>query len=354
MTEPTEEHERTMAFAEIALGQMKALHKPATPRNYEVWYTYATGYSPSLNQTVNETLARNGTLTDADFEQVYATYISSTRLTDKIDTVGSRVMDEINQVMAMMDAAAGSASTYTENLSAVSDRLGNAKDREGLRAIVETLVTTASEMKQNNNALEARLNASREEINQLQENLAVVRNESLTDPLTGLANRKHFDQQLADTMAEAAERSEPLAGDGRHRPFQDLQRYLGSPNGRSGSPPCRHVAQAERQGPGHRRALRRRGVLSHSAEHRAALGAHGCRPHPPSGDVEGTDETLDRPEPRPGDDFTGLGDGAQGRYRAVPDRAGRRLPLRRQAQRPQPGDLRNRSGSGGVPEFKVA
>jgi diguanylate cyclase len=211
MTEPTEEHERTMAFAEIALGQIKALHQPATPRNYEVWYTYATGYSPSLNQTVNETLARNGTLTDADFEQVYATYISSTRLTDKIDTVGSRVMDEINQVMAMMDAAAGSASTYTENLSAVSDRLGNAKDREGLRAIVETLVTTASEMKQNNNALEARLNASREEINQLQENLAVVRNESLTDPLTGLANRKHFDQQLADTMAEAAERSEPLS-----------------------------------------------------------------------------------------------------------------------------------------------
>jgi diguanylate cyclase len=211
MTQTAGEHERTMAFADIAFGQMKALQQPATPRNYEVWYTYATGYNPSLNQTVNETLARAGVLTDADLEQIYATYISSTRYSDKIDRVGSRVMDEINQVMTMMDAAVGSASTYSENLNTVSDKLGTAKDREGLRAIVESLVTTATEMKETNHALEMRLNASREEINQLQENLAAVRSESLTDPLTGLANRKHFDEQLIKTMTEAIERSEPLS-----------------------------------------------------------------------------------------------------------------------------------------------
>jgi diguanylate cyclase len=66
-------------------------------------------------------------------------------------------------------------------------------------------------MKKDNHELEERLNASKEEINQLQENLEVVRTESLTDPLTGLANRKHFDDRLAHAMAEAAERSEPLS-----------------------------------------------------------------------------------------------------------------------------------------------
>src|SRR5215218_5704969 len=211
MSEPAGEHERTMAFAEIAFGQIKALRQPATPRNYEVWYTYATGYNPSLNQTINETLAKNGTLTDADLDQVYSTYISPTRFTDKIDDVGKRVMDEINQVMAMMDAAVGSASTYTESLTSVTDKLGSSKDRESLRAIVESLVATANEMKQNNHTLEERLNASKAEINQLQENLEVVRTESLTDPLTSLANRKHFDESLAQAIAEATERSEPLS-----------------------------------------------------------------------------------------------------------------------------------------------
>ena len=113
MTGRAEDYDRSMAFADIALGQIKALRQAATPRNYEIWYTYATGYNPSLNQTINETLARNGNLSEEDLEQIYASFISATRLTDKIDNVGSRVMDEINQVMAMMDASMGTASTYS-------------------------------------------------------------------------------------------------------------------------------------------------------------------------------------------------------------------------------------------------
>src|SRR5499426_869045 len=112
MNESAEEHERTLAFAEIALGQIKALRQPAYPRNYEVWYAYATGYNPSLNQTLNETLARNGTLTTADIDQIYDTYLSPARLTDRIDNVGGQIVDEIEEVMSMIDAAVGSATHY--------------------------------------------------------------------------------------------------------------------------------------------------------------------------------------------------------------------------------------------------
>jgi diguanylate cyclase len=206
-----DEHDRTMAFAEIALGQLKALRQPATPRNYEIWYAYATGYHPSLNQKINETLNQNGVLSDADLEQIYETYLSPTRLTERIDTVGNKVMGEIEQVMAMIDAAAGSASTYTESLAGMSAKLGDSKDREGLRAIVESLVHTAKEMEESNQKLEARLNASKQEINELQVNLEAVRTESLTDPLTQLANRKYFDMTLEEAIADAREKDEPLS-----------------------------------------------------------------------------------------------------------------------------------------------
>ena len=211
MAERTDEHERTVAFADIALSQIKALRQPAIPRNYEVWYAYATGYNPSLNQTVNETLAKNGTLTDSDLEQVFTSYLSPTRLTEKLDNVGSRVMDEINQVMSMVDAAVGSASSYGESLADATTQLGTVKDREGVRTIVESLVQSATEMQRSNAALEARLTASKEEISQLQQNLEVVRTESLTDPLTGLSNRKYFDQSLDRLITGATEHSEPLS-----------------------------------------------------------------------------------------------------------------------------------------------
>src|SRR5271169_7198279 len=70
-----DEHERTLAFAEIALGQIKALGQPASPRNFEIWYHYATGYKPALNQSINETLAVKGALGDDDLERLYNTYI---------------------------------------------------------------------------------------------------------------------------------------------------------------------------------------------------------------------------------------------------------------------------------------
>jgi diguanylate cyclase len=211
MTGHSDEHERTMAFAEIALGQIKALRQPAYPRNYEVWYTYATGYNPALNKTINEALARKGTLTAQDIDQIYETFLSPIRITDRIDNVGLQVVDEIEQVMSMIDAAVGSATNYTEGLVGVTQQLGSTKDREGLRAIVESLVHTTKEMEQTNYSLEARLKASKQEINQLQQNLEVVRNESLTDPLTSLANRKYFDQTLETIAKDATEHDEPLS-----------------------------------------------------------------------------------------------------------------------------------------------
>ena len=200
-----------MAFAKIALEQIEALHQPATPLNYAVWYTYATGHNRSLNQTINEILSRNGTLTAADLEQAHASYISPMRVDDKIGSVSSRFAGEISQVMATIDAAAGSAGSHTESLTAASNKLSGTNDRDGLRTIVASLLETASKMKQSTLSLETRLRASKQEIDWLQETLQAVRNECLTDPLTGLANRKDFDDRLALAVANATQRGEPLS-----------------------------------------------------------------------------------------------------------------------------------------------
>src|SRR3984893_8026551 len=190
MTVQKDDHERTMAFAEIAFGQIKALRQPASPRHFEIWYTYATGYNPSLNQMINEMLARDGTLTEADIDQIYETYISPTRFTDRIDHVGAQVKGEIEQVMAMIGAAAGAASHYTEDLVNASERLGNTADGAVLRTIVESLVQATKHVERTNKALEARLSASKREITELEANLEAVRTEMLTHPPTSLANRK--------------------------------------------------------------------------------------------------------------------------------------------------------------------
>ena len=169
MVKVLDEHERTMAFAEVALGQIRSLRQNAVPRNYEIWYIYATGYNAPLNKIINETLARHGKLSEADLEQIYETYLSHLKTTDRIDKVGARVIGEIDDVMQLITDALAMSATYDANLNGASEKLSAAKNRDQIKAVVETLVKSTSEMRETNKALEERLTLSKNEISNLQQ-----------------------------------------------------------------------------------------------------------------------------------------------------------------------------------------
>jgi diguanylate cyclase len=200
-----------MAFAEVALGQIRSLRQTAVPRNYEIWYVYATGYNPTLNKIINETLTRNGKLTELDLEQIYDTYLSQARNSDRIDKVGARVVNEIDDITTLIGEALGTSETYGKNLDNAATRLAHVTDAQSLKAIIETLVRSTREMQDTNKALEARLVVSKQEISNLQHSLEAIRAESMTDPLTALGNRKYFDRALAEAVKAARERGEPLS-----------------------------------------------------------------------------------------------------------------------------------------------
>jgi diguanylate cyclase len=206
-----DEHERTVALAEVALGQIKSLRQTAVPRNYEIWYVYATGYNSPLNKIINETLARNGKLTEADLEQIYETYLSQIKTTDRIDKVGARVIGEIDDVMNLITQALGMSASYDSSLLNATQKLAVAQNRDQVKVIVESLVTSTREMRETNMALEDRLTLSKSEISNLQQSLEAIRAESLTDPLTGLGNRKYFDRSIEIAVQNALANGEPLS-----------------------------------------------------------------------------------------------------------------------------------------------
>jgi diguanylate cyclase len=209
--EVLDEHERTLAFAEVALGQIKSLRQTAVPRNYEIWYVYATGYNSPLNKIINETLARNGKLTEADLEQIYETYLSQIKTTDRIDKVGARVIGEIDDVMTLITDALGMSASYDDSLSGAAKTLAAADNHDQVTTVIQTLVKATREMRDTNKALETRLALSKTEISSLQHSLEAIRAESLTDPLTGLGNRKYFDRSIDHAVQSALANGQPLS-----------------------------------------------------------------------------------------------------------------------------------------------
>jgi diguanylate cyclase len=203
--------ERPSKLAEMAMAQIRALHQPVTPQNFEIWYVYAAGHNPAMNDAINAIVARNGSLSQADSDQIYQTYISRSRLAERSDQLGAQLMGEIERLITTIATGAGDASSYSSNLAELGHQLNATRDSSGIFAILQGLLRATKDMERNNKALEQRLSASRDEIAQLQGSLSAVRRESLTDSLTLLANRKYFDDTLNTAVAAAIDRQEPLS-----------------------------------------------------------------------------------------------------------------------------------------------
>jgi diguanylate cyclase len=195
--------DRTIALAEQALSQIKALHLPGDPQSFEIWYTYVAGSRPQLNAHINDILAQRGTLSPADLEQIYYQFFSPARVAERVDTVQTKIKDEVDQIVAMIEVAIGATAQYQNELEDSSRKLALPIDRDTLRVIVESLVFSTKEAERENSTLSASLGLSRQQIAHLQEDLVSIRAESLSDPLTMLANRKHFDQSLEQILAKS-------------------------------------------------------------------------------------------------------------------------------------------------------
>jgi diguanylate cyclase len=203
--------ERTFNTARRALELMEAYGSSACPRSYEVWYTYVSGHKPLMNDAIKQVAAKQGNLLDEDIERLHAAHLGSQRFTDEAERTGGSVLVEIDQVMELLDLALGSTSKYGESLEAFSKGLARPIDREQLRKLLEALARATREVSATNYTLEARLKETRTEIETLREGLEVVRRELLTDPLTGLSNRKHFEEMLDKGITRARAQKTPLA-----------------------------------------------------------------------------------------------------------------------------------------------
>jgi len=218
-------------------------------------------------------LARNGKLTEADLDQIYETYLTQASTTDRIDKVGARVISEIDEVMGLITDALGMTNSFGDSLDGASRNLSSASDRDQIKSVIETLVNTTREMQHAKEGLEDRLKVSKQEISHLQQNLEAIRAESLTDPLTGLGNRKYFDRAIDASVQLAARQNEPLSllmlDIDHFKSFNDNYGHLtGDQVLRLVGMSLKHIAGGPYRGPLRRRGIRRRAAEYHAAQRR--------------------------------------------------------------------------------------
>ena len=204
---PDLDRERSLVLAQRSFELMRDYCTCATPRAYAVWYAYVAGSQPLMNDAIKRLTTQNGTLTSADIDQLHDAYIDGRRLAVEVDRMNSSLIAEVEGIMEMIDVSIRSTAQYGESLQAFTHDIANAAtSRTRLREIVTTIIANTRDVTANNRTLEARMRDSRKEIDTLRETLEATRLESLTDPLTGLGNRKNFEEALRRAVETPAGR----------------------------------------------------------------------------------------------------------------------------------------------------
>jgi diguanylate cyclase len=211
MSKADTDRDYSSRLAEETVAQMRAHGVPGYPRSYEIWYTHLSGQNQALSRALTEALGPTGSLEEAQIDRIYDLYLSPHRFASHAERTSVGMISEIGTVMEMIDLALGSTARYGESLVALSADLTENVDRSRIREIVANLVLATRETVANNKTLEARLNESKGEIQHLRETLESIRSEALTDALTGLANRKHLDGMLLQSVDQASVGGEALS-----------------------------------------------------------------------------------------------------------------------------------------------
>ncbi len=190
---------------------MQQLDIDPGPRNYELFYTYSLGTNSKLNQAMEPYISGKKIWTETAADDLYYQYISDGRLSKILDTTTREMGDELKSVMKVLDRAEKDAANYEKALEGAGGELQDVSDPRSIRDIVDHLVKSTATMQKRSQELESKLSETNKQVELLQGNLDRVKIEAMTDSLSGLSNRKRFDEVLKQEMKKARESGKSLA-----------------------------------------------------------------------------------------------------------------------------------------------
>lgn len=195
--------------AERAFALMRRHGVAPHPRNYTVWYDYSANVNPDLTIAVDRLLAGQDRLSEQDSAELYQRFYGFGEEAALRET-SERIGEQMGAVAELLADAAGDMRSYGASLSDNLGALGKAKGLDDFTGVVTSLVSATRSMQARNAELESKLNHSSSEIESLKENLESVRQEAMTDALTGIANRKFLDMALRGAVSEAEAEDAPF------------------------------------------------------------------------------------------------------------------------------------------------
>jgi diguanylate cyclase len=194
------------AAAEILrmiLPTLSRLDLPVNPINYALWYEYYLGRHDDLNAELEAVTSGTKPYSAKIAERLFANFVVMPGV-DKFQNIGRDITRMLAELIRLVGELGVGAKDFRIVLEHCSGNLDEVDSLEQFRELVRQMVEETRSMLETNRRFQDQLAGTSSDIDMLRQELAEIRQQVSQDPLTGVANRRAFDETLAKTIEMAA------------------------------------------------------------------------------------------------------------------------------------------------------
>lgn len=197
----TQDKEASAEILRLILQRMGGHPAAFTPHAYAVWYEFLAGINPPLSEAMNNLLAGDGKLTDDKAQEFFDRHVSTGN--QAAQQAFRRNMHKLLDDLASFAALTGSETDrFSVDLEKYGDTLSRNLDEPTLKNMISEIARDTRAMHGSVQALQGKLQESKNEVEKLQQELQNAKTEAMLDPLTKVLNRRGFDAQMKKLAAD--------------------------------------------------------------------------------------------------------------------------------------------------------
>ena len=198
----TESMEDTARYVRLVLPLMSKHGIPITPRNYTTWYYYVSGKNKELRETIDSLLENNEPCSQETNEEIYKRFFIG-KEESTLDEIRDKLQQTLTVVFGELKELSGQTQEYESTTLKSVDKLTEDMSVQDIKNVLDEVITATKKIRSSGEMTHQRLEETTKSLQVLKKDFEDAKTELLQDFLTGVMNRKGFDETLAKSVSSA-------------------------------------------------------------------------------------------------------------------------------------------------------
>ncbi len=202
MVNTSQNFDEAFAIATQALRYIGRYRIPPTPTVYEVWYRFAEGHDETIKSQLTHAIERADTISKQLIEDLYEQFCRSNDC-ERNHSFSMRLESEVRDLQSVIDEQIDAGKEFGQSIDSANQGLTAADvTPPQTQQCIADLVTSNQAMQAQLDEMKERLQESKNQIELLKHDLFESQKTMMTDPLTGVGNRRAFEALMDAALRE--------------------------------------------------------------------------------------------------------------------------------------------------------